>query len=91
MNKASLVAYVANKTGLTKKDVTSAMDAIVDAVVATVKKGDSVTLTNFGTFVSVKRKASTKRNPKTGEPVKVPAKNVPRFRPGKNFRESVAK
>lgn len=90
MNKASLVSYIANKTGLTKKDVTSAIDAMVDAVVQTVKKGDSVTLTNFGSFVAVHRKASTKRNPKTGAPVKVPAKNVPRFRPGKQFREVVA-
>lgn len=91
MNKASLVAYIANKTGLTKKDVTSALDAMIDAVVKTVKGGDTVTLTNFGTFVAVKRKASVKRNPKTGEPVKVPAKSVPRFRPGKNFREVVSK
>lgn len=91
MNKASLVAYIANKTGLTKKDVTSALDAMIDAVVKTVKGGETVTLTNFGTFVSVKRKASIKRNPKTGAPVKVPAKSVPRFRPGKNFREVVSK
>ncbi len=89
MNKADLVAWVANKTGMTKKDVTSVLDATVEGVVSTVKKGDSVTLTNFGTFVSVQRKASTKRNPKTGAPVKVAAKKVPRFRPGKNFREMV--
>jgi DNA-binding protein HU-beta len=91
MNKAELVAYVANKTGMTKKDVTSVVDAFVDAVVSTVKSGDAVTLTNFGTFVSVKRKASIKRNPKTGEKVNVPAKKVPRFRPGKEFRMVVMK
>ncbi len=91
MNKGQLVAYVANKTGMTKKDVTSSLDAIVDAIVGSVKTGKPVTLTNFGTFVSVRRKESMKRNPKTGEPVKVKAKNVPRFRPGKNFREVVAK
>ena len=91
MNKAELIAYVANKTGMTKKDVNASLDAIVDAVVATVKSGKPVTLTNFGTFVSVRRKESMKRNPKTGEPVKVKAKNVPRFRPGKHFREVVAK
>lgn len=90
MNKATLVDYIANKTGLTKKDVSNALDAMIDAVVSTVKSGDSVTLTNFGTFVSVKRAATTKRNPKTGAPVKVPAKKVPRFRPGKSFREAVA-
>lgn len=89
MNKAKLVDYIANKTGLTKKDVNAALDAFVEAVVSTVKSGDSVTLTNFGTFVAVKRAATTKRNPKTGAPVKVPAKTVPRFRPGKSFREAV--
>lgn len=91
MNKGDLVAYVANKTGMTKKDVTTVLDTIVDAVVGSVKSGKPVTLTNFGTFVSVRRKESMKRNPKTGAPVKVKAKNVPRFRPGKNFREVVAK
>jgi len=91
MNKGELVAYVANKTGMTKKDVTSVLDAIVDAVVKSVKGGEAVTLTNFGTFVAVQRKASTKRNPKTGAPVKVAAKRVTRFRAGKNFREVVAK
>lgn len=91
MNKASLVAYIANKTGMTKKDVTTVLDTMVEAVINTVKGGDALTLTNFGTFVAVRRKASTKRNPKTGEPVKVAAKNVPRFRPGKYFREVVAK
>ncbi len=90
MNKGQLVAYVANKTGMTKKDVTSSLDAIIDAVVKSVQGGKPVTLTNFGTFVSVRRKESMKRNPKTGAPVKVKAKNVPRFRPGKQFREMVA-
>jgi DNA-binding protein HU-beta len=89
MNKADLVNWVANKTGLTKKDVNTALDAIIEGVMTTVKSGDALTLTNFGTFVAVKRKASNKRNPKTGEPVKVPAKSVPRFRPGKQFRELV--
>lgn len=90
MNKASLIDYIANKTGLTKKDVSNSLDAFIDAVVSTVKAGDTVTLTNFGTFVSVKRAATIKRNPKTGAPVKVAAKKVPRFRPGKSFREAVA-
>lgn len=90
MNKAGLVAYIAEKTGVTKKDVAAVIDAMTEAVVSTVKKGDTVTLTNFGTFVSIKRQASVKRNPKTGAEVKVPAKRVPRFRPGKEFREAVA-
>ncbi len=89
MNKSDLVDYIANKTGLTKKDATNSVNAFIDAVVATVKGGKAVTLTNFGTFVSVKRAATTKRNPKTGASVNVPAKNVPRFRPGKAFKDAV--
>jgi DNA-binding protein HU-beta len=90
MNKAELVDFIANKTGLTKKDVNHVLDAMIEAVVETVSSDDSVTLTGFGTFLSVHRKATTKRNPKTGEKVNVPAKNVPKFRPGKSFKESVA-
>ncbi|BCX13585.1 MAG: transcriptional regulator [Candidatus Dojkabacteria bacterium] len=89
MNKAQLVAHIASKTGLTKKDVASVLEAFVDAVVSTVSKNDAVTLTGFGTFKAVHRKASTKRNPKTGAPVKVPAKNVPKFTAGKAFKEAV--
>lgn len=89
MNKQQLVDYIANKTGLTKKDVSASLDAMVDAVVSTVSKNDSVTLTGFGTFLSVHRKPTQKRNPKTGAPVNVPAKNVPKFKPGKSFREAV--
>jgi DNA-binding protein HU-beta len=91
MNKAALVDFVANKTGMTKKDASGAIDAVVSAVVDTVSKGKSVTLTNFGTFVAVKRRATVKRNPKTGEKVNVKEKNVPKFRPGKSFKEAVAK
>lgn len=90
MNKTELVDFIANKTGLTKKDATSAVNALVEAVVSSVKAKKPVTLTNFGTFVAVDRKASTKRNPRTGETVKVAAKTVPRFRPGKAFKEAVA-
>ena len=90
MNKTDLVDFIANKTGLTKKDATNALNAMVEAVVNTVQTpGKSVTLTNFGTFISVKRVPTVKRNPKTGAPVNVPAKNVPRFRPGKAFKDAV--
>jgi DNA-binding protein HU-beta len=90
MNKAELVDAVAKKTSLSKKDVAAMVDALVDVIMHTVKKGDAVTLTNFGSFVAISRKATTKRNPKTGAEVKVAAKKVPRFRPGKMFREAVA-
>jgi len=90
MNKAQLVDAVASKTSMTKKAVADVIDAVLEAVMASVKKGNDVTLTGFGTFRSVHQAASTKRNPKTGAPVKVAAKNVPRFRAGKQFREMVA-
>jgi DNA-binding protein HU-beta len=89
MNKATLVSYVAGKTGLTKKAVTEAVEAVVEAVVSTVKKGDAVTLTGFGTFKASKRKARNGRNPQTGAAIKIPARTVPVFRPGKDFKDKV--
>lgn len=90
MNKAQLIQAVADQTGMTKKGVSDVLDATLEAIMDSIKNGDSVTLTGFGTFRSVHQAASTKRNPKTGEAVDVPAKNVPRFRAGKQFRELVA-
>lgn len=83
MNKGELVADVAKKTGLTKKDATSAVDATLDAIKKNVKK--SVTLIGFGTFKVVRRKARTGVNPRTGEKIKIPAKNVVKFKAGKGF------
>lgn len=91
MNKAQLINSVASSTGMTKKSVSDVLDAVLDAVQNSVRGGDTVTLTGFGTFRSVHQAASVKRNPKTGQPVNVAAKNVPRFRAGKQFREVVAR
>lgn len=90
MNKAQLVDAVAGSTSMTKKAVADVLDAVIEAVMASVKKGNDVTITGFGTFRSVRQEAAQKRNPKTGAAVNVPAKNVPRFRAGKQFREMVA-
>jgi DNA-binding protein HU-beta len=90
MNKQMLIDAVAAETNQTKKAVSDVLDAVLNAVMESVKRGDNVTLTGFGTFRSVHQAASVKRNPKTGAPVNVPAKNVPRFRAGKAFREMVA-
>jgi DNA-binding protein HU-beta len=90
MNKTMLVNAVAAKSGMTKKAVSDVLDAVLEEVMRAVKGGDTVTLTGFGTFRSVHQAASVKRNPKTGSPVNVPAKSVPRFRAGKAFREMVA-
>lgn len=90
MNKSQLVDAVASKTKMTKKAVADVLDEVLSAIGGSLKKGDNVTLTGFGTFRSVHQKASKKRNPKTGAPVNVPAKNVPRFSAGKQLREMVA-
>ena len=89
MNKSSLVDYMASKTGMTKKAAADALEAMVDAVMKSVKKGDSVTLTGFGTFKASARKARNGRNPQTGATIKIPARTVPVFRPGKEFNDSV--
>lgn len=89
MNKGSLIDYVASKTGLTKKAAGDALEAMMDAVMSSVKKGDAVTLTGFGTFKASKRAARTGRNPQTGQTIKIPARTVPVFRPGKEFKDMV--
>ena len=93
MNKAELVASVAEKTGLTKKDT----EATVNALIATVekeltKKDGKVQLIGFGTFEVRKRKARMGRNPqKPGEVVKIPASKAPVFKAGKAFKDAVNK
>ena len=77
MNKQMLIDEVAAKTGLTKKAVSDVLDAVLHAVMHSVKKGENVTLTGFGTFRAVHQAASVKRNPKTGAPVNIAAKSVP--------------
>ena len=89
MKKQELVDKVAKKNNMLKKDVQSAIDATINTIVETVKKGDKVTLVNFGTFASVKRKARKGRNPQTGKTINIPAKRAPKFTPGKSFKEKV--
>ena len=89
MNKAQLVEQLANETKVTKADCERILDHTIDYIKKAVKKGDDVTLVGFGTFTRSKRKARTGRNPQTGEAIKVPACTVPKFRPGKAFKEFV--
>ena len=89
MNKAQLTDYVASKTGATKKMAGEAVEAVLGAVKSSLKKGDSVTLTGFGTFKVGARKARTGRNPQTGATIKIPAAKVPRFSAGKALKEAV--
>ncbi len=83
MNKAQLVDTVAKKAVLSKKDAANAVNATIDVIKKNVKKG--VTLVGFGSFKLVKRKARTGRNPQTGEAIKIKAKNVVKFKPGKGI------
>ena len=90
MNKAELVAAVAAKADISKKQAEECLNAFIESVEKEVSKGDEVTLVGFGTFGVAKRKARTGRNPQTGAEIKIPAKKVPRFVPGKAFKALVA-
>jgi len=85
MNKAELIAQIADDAGITKTQANAALDSFVDAVTKTLKKGDKVTLVGFGTFSVSKRAARTGRNPQTGETIKIKAKKVARFKAGKEL------
>lgn len=89
MNKSQLVEAVAEQTKLTKTSIEETLNATLDLIKKSVKKGDDVTLVGFGTFTKSKRKARTGRNPQTGKEIKIPAMTVPRFRAGKEFKETV--
>ena len=91
MNKPELVKAIAEKTGLKKKEAEAALKSFVEVTEEALKKGDKVTLIGFGTFATRKRAKRTGVNPKTGKKIKIPAKVVPFFKPGKKLRETVAK
>lgn len=82
MNKAELVSAMAEKAGLTNAQAKKALDAMMDATVDTLKKGDKLTLVGFGTFSVNDKPARTGRNPKTGEMIKIAAKKVMKFKAG---------
>lgn len=89
MNKTELVTAVAEKTGVTKKDVEAVVKAFTDTVVETVAKGDSIALVGFGTFTSATRAARTGVNPATGKKIKIAASKSPKFKAGKAFKDAV--
>ncbi|MCX7857214.1 MAG: HU family DNA-binding protein [Deltaproteobacteria bacterium] len=89
MTKAELVGKMAEGAGITKAAASKALDAFIDAVKAALKKEEKVTLVGFGTFSVAKRKARKGRNPRTGKEIKIPARTVPKFTPGKALREAV--
>jgi DNA-binding protein HU-beta len=85
MNKAELIAKIAADAEITKTQANAAVDAFVDAVTKTLKKGDKVTLVGFGTFSVSKRAARNGRNPQTGAVIKIKAKKVAKFKAGKEL------
>ena len=89
MNKTELVAAIAEKAGIAKKDADKALAAFVDTVAAELKKGEKIQLVGFGTF-SVSQKAARKGvNPATGATIEIAAKNVAKFKPGAELAEAV--
>jgi len=91
MNKQELVAQVAKNADLSKTKAAEAVDAVISAIKASLKKGNEVRLVGFGTFSVAKRAATTGRNPRTGEPIKIPASKQPKFKAGKDLKEAVNK
>ncbi len=91
MNKQDLVSKVAEKADISKQKAASAVDAVIDAIKGSLKKGDDVRLVGFGTFSVSSRAATTGRNPRTGEPIKIPASKQPKFKAGKELKEAVNK
>ncbi len=87
MNKAELIEKVATKTKLTKVQSEGVIDAALEIISKTVAKGDEVKLVGFGTFSMTSRRSRTGRNPKTGTKLVIPAARVPKFKPGKDFKE----
>lgn len=89
MNKAELIQAIVEQSKLTKKEVSNALDALIDTIQSSVQNGDTVSLVGFGSFQTRQRSARTCRNPKTGEQISVEAKTVPVFKAGKKFKEAV--
>ncbi|MGE4314053.1 MAG: HU family DNA-binding protein [Pseudobdellovibrionaceae bacterium] len=91
MNKSELIDAVAKQADLPKTKAQTALEAVIDCIKASLKKGDEVRLVGFGTFSVSKRAATTGRNPRTGETIKIPASKRPTFKAGKELKDAVNK
>lgn len=89
MTKTELVATIAEKAGLSKKDADKAASAFIDAVVETLQAGEKVQVVGFGTFEVHHRAARKGRNPRTKEEIPIPAADYPVFKAGKAFKDSI--
>ena len=91
MNKTELIAAVAEKTGMTKKDAERVINATVEAITASLVKGDKVQVSGFGIFEVKAREARVGRNPRTKETIQIPATRLPAFKASKALKDVVAK
>jgi DNA-binding protein HU-beta len=89
VNKNDLIAEVAEQTGLSKGDATTAVECVFDQVTKTLTSGDEVRIVGFGTFSVSQRAASEGRNPRTGEKIQIPASKQPKFKAGKGLKDAV--
>ena len=89
MNKADLVAAMAEKAGVSKKDAEASLKAFTDVVAEELKKGEKIQLVGFGTFEVSERAARTGRNPQTGKTMKIEACKAPKFKAGKALKDAV--
>ena len=89
MNKGDLINKVAEEANISKAQATDAINSVINAIGDTLKDGNKVSLVGFGTFATSHRAARTGRNPKTGEALEIAAKNVVKFKPGKELTSSV--
>ena len=89
MNKNELVSAVADKCGLSKSDVSRTVDATLEAITDALKRNDDVRLVGFGSYTVSHRSASEGRNPRTGEPIQIPARKQVKFKVGKQLSDAI--
>ena len=89
MNKQDLIGQVADRAGLNRSDAARAVETMLEVVTSALKRGDEVRLVGFGNFSVTRRKASTGRNPRTGEPMQIKESTQPKFKAGKGLKDSV--
>ena len=89
MNKNDLVSAVASSTGMSKADSAKAVDGVFEAISGALSSGGDVRIVGFGTFSVANRKATTGRNPRTGQAIQIPASKQPKFKAGKGLKDAV--